>query len=408
MKTNSKEYHQLSHIETILGKFNNTKDVSKNYPDVTNTIPMHQFMSNYFNNHRFLGSRDRRAIRQGVYSYLRLGNILINRNFNERLSIGLFLCSLENSELLNYLSETNLWLKNANPSTPLEEKLGVVKNIFPDFNLFDLCHCLPFISEKINKQEWALSMFNPPHVWIRLRNGFETFVKNELAQALFVFEENPAFPQSLSFPPQTPLQNLESFRKGWFEIQDISSQRIFENIKIPENCHVWDCCCGSGGKSLLLLDKFPTIHLFCSDVRDTMLFNLKERLNKAGHKQICTTNIDLTKPDLPDMLFDFILVDAPCSGSGTWARTPEAMQSCNENALEKFNLLQSTILKNLSSYLKPSGKLIYTTCSVFSVENEKLITQLENEKIYRKISDDYISGVKTTSDTMYRALLERK
>ena len=139
-----------------------------------------------------------------------------------------------------------------------------------------------------------------------------------------------------------------------------------------------------------------------------MLFSLKERLNKAGHKQICTTNIDLTKPYLPDMLFDFILVDARCYGSGTWARTPEAMQSSNENALEKFNLLQSTILKNLSSYLKPSGKLIYTTCSVFSVENEKLITQLENEKIYRKISDDYISGVKTTSDTMYRALLERK
>src|SRR5690606_11312409 len=143
----------------------------------------------------------------------------------------------------------------------------------------------------------------------------------------------------------------------------------------------WDCCAASGGKFLLLLDRFPASQLMVSDTRMSVLRNLDERFSRAGidiryRKKI----LDLSQPVdhlMKGEVFDGILVDAPCSGSGTWGRTPELLSQFNENTLADFSVLQQSIVKNVLPYLRQGGSLHYITCSVFEQENESVARYAE-------------------------------
>lgn len=107
--------------------------------------------------------------------------------------------------------------------------------------------------------------------------------------------------------------------------------------------------------------------------------------------------------------FDGILADVPCSGSGTWARSPEILCSFDPSTLNKtFVERQRKIVHNLTGSLKDSGRLVYITCSVFRAENEENVTHFEASGSLQCITQQYIEGAEDGADTMFLAIFEKK
>jgi 16S rRNA (cytosine967-C5)-methyltransferase len=200
-------------------------------------------------------------------------------------------------------------------------------------------------------------------------------------------------------------------------IQDLSSQRVgamLEKIKTVNSINgfsVWDCCAASGGKSILAHDIFENIQLTVTDIRKSILHNLESRLNRAGVHPLNSFLIDLSKPidfnkSINKNQFDLVICDAPCSGSGTWSRTPEQLSFFDEKKLAEFQQLQQQILTNIFPSIKKGGYLLYITCSVFEKENELVSQFVEAHLGAQLLEQKIIEGYTQKADTMFVALFQ--
>ncbi|MEO5909763.1 MAG: RsmB/NOP family class I SAM-dependent RNA methyltransferase, partial [Pelobium sp.] len=152
----------------------------------------------------------------------------------------------------------------------------------------------------------------------------------------------------------------------------------------------------------------PDIKLLVSDNRKSILENLKERFALAGIRNYQRKLFDLTLSQdlfLHDYEFDGIIMDAPCSGSGTWGRTPEMIAQFADHKIKFFTELQRKIAKNVIKYLKPGKPFIYITCSVFKQENEEQVSWLCKEFDLEVAQQELIKGYEAKADTMFVARL---
>ena len=176
---------------------------------------------------------------------------------------------------------------------------------------------------------------------------------------------------------------------------------------------MWDCCAASGGKSILAFDLMRNIELTVTDTRKNILENLEARFLKAGIKNYTSFVCDLSLNPLPVKMkqlqpFDFIIADVPCSGSGTWARTPEQLKYFSKENIEKYALLQQKIVCNAGNFLKAGGYFLYITCSVFKKENEDNVEFIKNELHFDLIEFRYLKGYEMQADTLFAALFQKK
>ena len=160
-------------------------------------------------------------------------------------------------------------------------------------------------------------------------------------------------------------------------VQDYNSQKVGELLKLAiddlqlaesnPSITVWDCCSGSGGKSIMAYDLNSKIQLTVSDKRKSILQNLRNRFSTAGIKSYNSYVVNLLSGNNEhvNQKFDLILADVPCTGSGTWPRTPEQLYYFDQSEIKKYSDRQKQIIKNAMSSLKPGGYLLYITCSVF-------------------------------------------
>jgi 16S rRNA (cytosine967-C5)-methyltransferase len=199
-------------------------------------------------------------------------------------------------------------------------------------------------------------------------------------------------------------------------VQDYSSQQIADLFKYlpfkpPASFKVWDACAASGGKAILLKDFFPYAKLTVSDIRQSILANLDKRFKEAALSYEQAFIADLSK-EIPHALplesFDLVIADVPCTGSGTWSRTPEWLRYFEEQKIAEYAVLQSRILENVIPFVKKGGYLLYATCSVFKEENEGQVARLLKEFNITLISSGIIKGYTHKADTMYAALLYKK
>lgn len=152
----------------------------------------------------------------------------------------------------------------------------------------------------------------------------------------------------------------------------------------------------------------PKVKLLVSDVRETSLGNLQERFQLAGIKDYQKKVIDLLQNNdqiLHHYEFDGVLLDAPCSGAGTWGRTPEMLYFFEEHKVSNYAKLQKAIAENVVKYLKPGKPLIYMTCSVFKEENEEVVAHLLENFPLKLESQELISGYRDKADSMFVARL---
>jgi 16S rRNA (cytosine967-C5)-methyltransferase len=385
-----KALNQLKTFQRILGE----------YPADT---PLGKFLPGFYRQNKQMGSTDRRIANRLIYNYFRLGKALFNTPTEERLFVAEFLCNTQVNSFLSHFKPE--WAACIHFS--LDDKLAMVKTAHPDFKLEEVFPWANELSPSIDKPAFLKSFFVQPDLYIRVLKGFEGQVKAELAKADITFREEGS--QCLALPNGTRLENIFP-NQHWFEVQDFSSQQTAQFFKPLKWEHWWDACAASGGKSLLLHELQPDLKLVVSDIRESVLANLDERFIQAGLRKYQKKIIDLTKnvdPELHDYEFDGIILDAPCSGSGTWGRTPEMISQFQDFKIQAFQNLQQSIVRNVIKYLKPGKPLIYITCSAFKAENEDMVDFLVRELGFKLEEQQMLSGYAQKADTMFVSRLLR-
>ena len=172
------------------------------------------------------------------------------------------------------------------------------------------------------------------------------------------------------------VQAEPSFQKGWFEVQDEGSQTVAELAGVKPVMQVLDFCAGAGGKTLALSAAMQNRgQIYAFDSEKARLAPIFERIRRAENRNIQV----LSKPvELEAHVgqMDIVLIDAPCTGSGTWRRRPDAKWRLTPKQLEMRIGEQRAILADASRYVKPGGRLVYITCSLFREENQEQIATL--------------------------------
>ena len=370
----------------------------KDYPAET---PLHKFLPGYFRLHKKMGSTDRRIASRLVYNYFRLGKALADHPPEERLFAAEFLCNNQENSFLSFFKPDLA----AQIAVPIANKIFILQKEYPDFRLEDVFPYTAHLSVGIDPMLFLSSFFIQPDLFIRIQKGHEFLVKQTLTAAGIVFRQKTD--QCLALPNGTKLDQLFPAQR-YFEIQDESSQQTARYFQPKKWENWWDACAASGGKTLLLHELEPDLKLVVSDIRESVLDNLDERLQLAGIRKYQKKVIDLTQnvdSVLHDYAFDGIILDAPCTGSGTWGRTPEMINQFPVSRIAFFQQLQKMIALNVVKYLKPGKPLIYITCSAFREENEEVINYLVKEAGLTLESSELLKGYERKSDTMFVARL---
>jgi len=368
-------------------------------------IPLSHFLKNYFRQQKQLGSRDRKIVSEMAYCWYRCSKALPDSlNFEEKMQACLFICETYHNRILQFLPESWQGMKNLN----LADHMDFLQQEGISFHPDKLAPATLSLSEGINLTDWVCSMLQQPRLFIRLRKDTKRLLQllkeNEIDYEI-VRED------CLSLPNGAPIDKI--LPPELYVVQDASSQQTGKYFKPLPKDSWWDCCCGAGGKSLLLMDKQTQIKLTVSDKRTSILHNLSERFRLYKHHQPEQIVVDVSdenalKQQLGNRLFDHIICDVPCSGAGTWARTPEQLYFFEESKIAEYASLQKKIAVNASQHLKPGGTMIYITCSVFREENENVVDWIQLHSNCKAEQTELINGISIHADSMFAAVFKRE
>ncbi|MBI1184585.1 hypothetical protein GC194_09950 [bacterium] len=371
--------------------------------------PLNLFLKKYFKLHKKYGKNDRREIADLLYAYFRTGTLPRQLNFEQSATTGYLLNYPCSKETLSAAQEIlGLVLPTDFNEMLVEEKIKHLSGALSQ----DLVQCIfPYqlaLSTPLSKLELAVKINTATSVFIRTL-GDEEKIKQGLTENNIAYSEPAA--QCLAVANGAKLHLLPSQLQANFYIQDLASQHTAAYFEAMEGEIWWDACCGSGGKSLLFKQQNPQAQLFASDSRKAIIKNYEARLHSHGFTPQVRP-FDLLKKHVDEgisQLFDGIILDVPCSGSGTWSRSPEMMAHTKSETISDYAKKQEEIASNAFSYLKPGGKLVYITCSVFQPENEEVVAklckkhQLQVEKMelihYPAHNSDILFAARLTKDS---------
>ena len=364
--------------------------------------PFSLFLKKYFAGQKKFGSTDRKQVSNLCYCYFRTGKSLLTIPVEERILAGLFLCSDKPGKLLEEIRPE--WNKQV--GLPIDEKYAMLGIQYSMATVF------PWQEELSAEADYRLlcaSFFIQPDLFLRLRPGQEKVVTEKLQRAGIEFKSVSA--RGLSIATASNTDAIIELDKEAV-VQDYNSQRVGEFLPLRDDdsqLSVWDCCAASGGKSIMAKDILGDINLTVSDVRESILINLKKRFAAAGISNYKCLVVDLTKPvpALKGEKFNLILADVPCSGSGTWSRTPEQLYYFNEAKIDEYAVLQKKIMTTVIPHLAQGGQLLYITCSIFKKENEAAVDFIK-EKFHLELTRmELLKGYDRKADTMFAALLKK-
>lgn len=369
--------------------------------------PFAIFLKNHFKRDKKFGSRDRKSIADLCYGYMRLGKAAIEYSIQDQIIIGFFLTHEQDNGLLENFSPV---LKSSVDEN-LEKKIQIISDCFPSFNSSLIFSFDKYISADIDLKSFGLSHLKKPLFFIKIRGGQKDIIQ-------MLEEKNIEYAsfgdKVLGFEQHVNLSDLFSVDRD-IVVQDISSQQtisLLDKYEINRDSF-WDACAGSGGKSILAADRYHFISHYVTDIRPSILEELTERLSKASIKPtdafcvdlVNSLSIQVAKSYLPSTGVDLIIADVPCTGSGTWGRSPEWLRSFDEEQIEVYQQKQIQIVKNILPFLKKGGYLLYITCSVFAKENEGVLEVLRNSLAIKVLEQKYFIGFPNRGDQLFAALI---
>ncbi|RYY16430.1 MAG: Fmu (Sun) domain-containing protein [Chitinophagaceae bacterium] len=377
-------------------------------------IPFHHFIKEFLKLNKKYGSKDRRSISRLCYAALRTGIAFPKWSIENRVRAGLFLCT----DSPDPVTEQLIGDYNEIIASDRREKWRVITESYqnefktaakPEKKIEAIFPVLPTeFSPELDSDEYLYSFFQQPDLFLRIRPGYEKAVLDKLTDSGLTFELLP--PAAIRLPINTRLEELLQADRE-IVIQDYSSQLTGSLLSgLPAGTrYVWDACAASGGKSLLVADMPGKIRLTVTDIRSSIIFNLEKRFLQAGIKNYHAYVADLAgESPLPfDQQQDLVIADVPCSGSGTWSRTPEQLSFFNSSSVDDYQYLQQKILHRIVPMIKPGGFLLFITCSVFRKENEDNIDFLLSSFGMKLLDQKLIKGYRLKADTMFAGLLQK-
>ena len=341
--------------------------------------------------HRFAGSGDRAAIGNIVYDALRRRRSAVwafDSDMPRALAFGALLLEWgETPESLAAALEGDRFAPP--PLSPVELSAFGARDLAdaPDAVRADCPDwCVPLLERSFGADwvEEGRGLASRPPLDLRV-NRLKSSRDKVLAELGGDAAPAPLVPNAIRIPPiqgagrHPNVQAEPAFRKGWFEVQDLGSQMAAMLAGAAPGSQVLDFCAGAGGKTLALSAAMDnTGQIFAHDSEKQRLAPIFERLQRAGCRNVQAT---ANAADLAPLAANtaLVLVDAPCTGSGTWRRRPDAKWRLSERQLGVRVAEQASILDAAAEYVKPGGRLVYVTCSVFAEENA-LQTQAFRER----------------------------
>ena len=224
--------------------------------------------------------------------------------------------------------------------------------------------------------EWLLSLQREPKLWLRAKRGTGA----ALARTLFAADASPLLPEAIWYRGEEDLFKTPEFHAGEFEIQDLASQ-VVGMLCAPQPGETWwDTCAGEGGKTLHLSDLMQNKGMiWASDRAEWRLTKLKRRAGRAKAFNYRSAHWDGGAKLPTKTKFDGVLVDAPCSGIGTWQRNPQARWTTGPNDVRELSAIQKKLLTNVVPSVKPGGKLIFSVCTLTRAETTEVVEDFNSK-----------------------------
>jgi 16S rRNA (cytosine967-C5)-methyltransferase len=232
------------------------------------------------------------------------------------------------------------------------------------FTTHDLRKAIPiWVNDEIEiTRDWLVSLQTPPSLWLRAKRG----TADELASDLGDCQAGAAeLRDALRYLGEKDLFRTPEFHAGAFEVQDIASQVVGLHCAPNAGETWWDACAGEGGKMLHLSDLMQNRGLiWASDRSERRLAKLRQRAARAKVFNYRVAHWDGSEKLPTKTKFDGVLVDAPCSGIGTWRRNPHARWATTVLDVREMAAIQQQLLLRAARAVKPGGKLIYAVCTL--------------------------------------------
>jgi 16S rRNA (cytosine967-C5)-methyltransferase len=321
--------------------------------------PADSIVTHYFKRRRYAGSKDRRAVRELVFQAI--------RRTAERPPVGrAAILGLADDEptMLDLFGEAR------GPDALGDGEKAAPAGIVPEWLRQE-------ISPLVAEDEWAALLERAP---LDLRVNVARTSREEMLTAFPEADATPLSPWGIRLPPNSRIDDHPAFEAGLIEVQDEGSQLIALACEPRNGERAVDLCAGAGGKSLALAAAAPGSTILATDSNRARLSKLGPRAARAG----ATIEARLLNPpreleELADWResADLVLVDAPCSGSGTWRRNPEGRWRLTPERLDRLVGLQQHLLDIGVELVKPGGRLVYAVCSILSREGSGQIDRFQ-------------------------------
>lgn len=366
-------------------------------------IPFAAFLKKYFNAQKKYGSKDRKQVAALCYNFYRLGKAVPQLPVEEKIIVAVFICETASNDFLQFHKPE--W--NEVITKSFAEKIAIA-----GFTAEDVFPWAEELSTGMDAELFRYSFFKQPDLFLRIRPGKKNIVTKKLQDAGIAF----SMPDDdcLALPNSTKIDAILEIDREVI-IQDLNSQKVLNFLKdearhIVQPVSVWDCCAASGGKSILAYDILNgQIDLTVSDIRESILSNLKSRFETAGIKNYQSFIADLASEDceLPIANCQLLICDAPCTGSGTWSRTPEQLYYLKRKTIDVYVSMQQQIVSRVIPQLQQGGIFIYITCSVFKNENEDMVSFIKEKFHLQLLQMELLKGYDKKADSMFAAVFSK-
>ena len=363
------------------------------------------------------GSRDRKFVAETIYEIVRWKRLYaeianVNEPFDRPNLWRLFTvwCVLKGIPLPDWNQIKETPTRRIKGRFDELSKIRKYRESIPDW-MDEIC--VKELGEKLWTKEMA-ALNKQADVVLRVNtlNITKEKLQKELEQESIFTETLPNHPDALKLVERANVFKTDAFKKGYFEVQDASSQLVAAYLDVQPGMKVIDTCAGAGGKTLhlsaLMQNKGQIIAM---DIYESKLRKLKVRAKRNKAHNIDLKEINSTKviKKLHNKA-DRVLIDAPCSGLGVLKRNPDSKWKLQPEFIDNIKAIQQDILQSYSKMVKPGGKLVYATCSVLPSENQEQVDKFltsESGKKFIFVSDKKILASESGYDGFYMALLEK-
>ncbi len=312
--------------------------------------PADVIVTRYFKQRRYAGSGDRRAVRELVFKAIRY--TAERPQAGRAVIIGL---AQGDRAMLD------LFGQQRGPEALAPNEPAAEAGIVPEWLRSEL-------SPLVVEEEWPALLDRAP---LDLRVNAARASRDDLLGEFPGAEETPISPWGIRLPPDGRIDDHPAFKGGLVEVQDEGSQLIALACEPTDGEAILDLCAGAGGKALALAAAAPRSRIFATDSNRARLAKLRPRSERAGaaiETRLLSPPNELAELEDWRGKADVVLVDAPCSGSGTWRRNPEGRWRLTADRLGRLAALQERLLDIGAELVRPGGSLVYAVCSLLSRE----------------------------------------